>query len=439
MKESEKDLLRYLLVVAEEVISPEKRVDALIDFLTTRNIDQFPFKYNVHELHVTEFREMLGLVDQAGLDRVCSELKEVIRKYIRIEIEKARVRGNTQEITELNSIKGDNQILRNKLAKLENYLNTQKSGSGTANINTINKTNMSWLKSATLLQWTIILIGIFTVAVGFYFQAGSVQAIRGNSGKVLQHDSSFTEITKTDSSFYVDSAAKPAHRGLTRTITKQISTTGEKVPKDLGELGYKYILFGTALLLFMLVLPSLQEFNFFNLFSGKFRAMLETKKAESNAVEEDLARPSEAPTKITERKQKQVTFTPSGEAVEKDISVLSYENDPQKGKWGGKSENNSRKLIATVTPDLGNREWFNIELKVMSTDFKKPLTGKVQFHLHNTFINSTPFIYVKDGVASLKVKAYGAFTVGAEADRGNTQLELDLSELPNAPRQFVER
>src|SRR6059036_633347 len=44
----------------------------------------------------------------------------------------------------------------------------------------------------------------------------------------------------------------------------------------------------------------------------------------------------------------------------------------------------------------------------------------------------------RDGVARLRVVAYGAFTVGVEADEGKTQLELDLAELPKVPKAFRE-
>lgn len=64
----------------------------------------------------------------------------------------------------------------------------------------------------------------------------------------------------------------------------------------------------------------------------------------------------------------------------------------------------------------------------------------VKFHLHHTFSNPDPVISVQDGEAVLKLtKVYGAFTVGAEADDGNTFLELDLAELSDAPKEFEER
>lgn len=113
-------------------------------------------------------------------------------------------------------------------------------------------------------------------------------------------------------------------------------------------------------------------------------------------------------------------------------SILSLRgndnNDPQKGQWGGLNERNGRRLSATVKPTAGREDLYDVVLKVDSTNENLPLTGAVKFHLHPTFFNSNPIIFVQDGKAELKLVAWGAFTVGAEADNGNTQLELDLAD-----------
>lgn len=112
--------------------------------------------------------------------------------------------------------------------------------------------------------------------------------------------------------------------------------------------------------------------------------------------------------------------------------------DPQKGCWGGRPESNSRRLSARVAAlDDG---WFLVQLQVASTDpAKHPLSGKVRFHLHDTFPVPTPEMAVAKGVATIELRVYGAFTVGAEADEGATRLELDLSTLETAPQEFRER
>jgi hypothetical protein len=113
--------------------------------------------------------------------------------------------------------------------------------------------------------------------------------------------------------------------------------------------------------------------------------------------------------------------------------------DPQKHQWGEKAEVNDRKLSAKVTEVNWTRDYFNVELEVRSINPDKPLQGKVIFHLHPSFRNSDPEVDVIGGVAKLNLLAYGAFTVGAEADNGETRLELDLAELSAAPAAFRSR
>jgi hypothetical protein len=111
-------------------------------------------------------------------------------------------------------------------------------------------------------------------------------------------------------------------------------------------------------------------------------------------------------------------------------------DDPQKNKWGGKSERNDRKMTAEVkaTKSPG---FYQVSISVESTNTGNPLAGVVNFHLHPTFINPNPVIAVRDGKAVLELKkVYGAFTVGADMDNGKTSLELDLAELEEAPAEF---
>jgi hypothetical protein len=65
-----------------------------------------------------------------------------------------------------------------------------------------------------------------------------------------------------------------------------------------------------------------------------------------------------------------------------------------------------------------------------------PLTGEVQFHLHQSFPNQVLSRRVRNGFATCQLSAYGAFTVGAVADQGRTQLELDLALDESFPAEF---
>jgi len=112
--------------------------------------------------------------------------------------------------------------------------------------------------------------------------------------------------------------------------------------------------------------------------------------------------------------------------------------DFQKRRWGGRPESNHRTLSARVSPlDDGS---FLVQLQVASTDpATHPLSGKVRFHLHDTLPVPAPEMPAVKGVATIELRAHGAFTVGAEADEGATRLELDLATLEGAPREFRER
>ena len=115
-------------------------------------------------------------------------------------------------------------------------------------------------------------------------------------------------------------------------------------------------------------------------------------------------------------------------------------DDPWAGQFGGKSEANKRRLEAIIKPLDNRAEWCSIKLTVRSTNpIEAPLEGKVRFYLHTTFPNFKPIVPVVRGVAELNISAWGAFTVGVQADKGQTLLELDLSEHPDAQEPWRSR
>jgi hypothetical protein len=112
--------------------------------------------------------------------------------------------------------------------------------------------------------------------------------------------------------------------------------------------------------------------------------------------------------------------------------------DPQKGQWGGKSIRNNWEVSAAVT-EL-EVDWYDITLTVKAqAGTKKRLSGKVQFHLHDTFPEPVLIRGASGGRAVLNVQAYGAFTVGVLVERDETMLEIDLSKLKTAPKKFREQ
>jgi hypothetical protein len=116
-----------------------------------------------------------------------------------------------------------------------------------------------------------------------------------------------------------------------------------------------------------------------------------------------------------------------------------HPDDPAKGVFGGKASVQSpgtRDLTATVRPVRGDSHNFKIDLVLTSGDPK--LRGEVVFFYHPTFEVSHERVRVAGGEARIRLYAYGAFTVGVLADDGRTELELDLSELPDAPADFLD-
>ncbi|HVP30145.1 MAG TPA: SIR2 family protein [Myxococcota bacterium] len=119
------------------------------------------------------------------------------------------------------------------------------------------------------------------------------------------------------------------------------------------------------------------------------------------------------------------------------IPSMPPPNDPQKHRWGGQSRANGLELGASVLSDSPG--WFRVTLWVKPTSSERTLEGTVRFHLHDSFVPMVRTIVVRAGRAEETLSAWGAFTVGAEADGGETRLELDLAELPDAPQEFKSR
>ena len=122
-----------------------------------------------------------------------------------------------------------------------------------------------------------------------------------------------------------------------------------------------------------------------------------------------------------------------------DRSPGNAKNDPWKGVFGKTAERRHRRLRAEVAESRSSPGWYRVRVWVASANPNKyPLAGRVRFFLHNEFSHNRPFVFVKSGQAELRLHSYGAFTVGALADDGNTELELDLSEDESLPKQFRE-
>lgn len=126
-----------------------------------------------------------------------------------------------------------------------------------------------------------------------------------------------------------------------------------------------------------------------------------------------------------------------------EIKPATNLDDPQKGRFGGKAINNNRQLKAEVKKS-DYPGFYNVKIWVESLDSAKPLADEVIFYIHDSFNPSVYPITVDEFTADGKamddeILAYGAFTVGAVADKGKTLLELDLAEQTEFPKIFRER
>lgn len=243
--------------------------------------------------------------------------------------------------------------------------------------------------------------------------------------------------TSTTTSVKIDSTIKATGKKVvidTTIIIKPVEATAppsadETMIKKLGALfNYFLLLFGVFIIL--AILPRLKNLNF-----GKDGVTAEFYEI-AKAINEAQSQAAQAPQ--VPQGGKTATDEMKKNFMEEKVKLVNETGalDPQKGRWGGLSTNNDRELTATITRITGS-DWADITLTVKSTDPKKyPLKGVVVFHLHPTFVNATPVIIVLNGVAELKTKAWGAFTVGAVADGGASKLELDLKGLPGTFEPF---
>lgn len=110
-------------------------------------------------------------------------------------------------------------------------------------------------------------------------------------------------------------------------------------------------------------------------------------------------------------------------------------SDPQKGRFGHARERNGWSLSAT-SRDYNEKDGiltFNVFLRGPDNIH----ADQVYFVLHPTI---TPSIYVttmRNGRASIFLRTWGAFTIGAVAKHGEVLLELDLAEhLRDAPQAW---
>ena len=130
---------------------------------------------------------------------------------------------------------------------------------------------------------------------------------------------------------------------------------------------------------------------------------------------------------------------PGATAETRAMAKEAYEDDPNKGQFGGRPEANGLKLTAEVTKmDDIDEDYFRVTLKV-TTNGTRTLVQAVTFHLHPTFpVSEVPVLPINNEAVLVRA-AWGAFTVGVTVAGEDTKLELDLAELPGVPSLFKSR
>jgi hypothetical protein len=117
-----------------------------------------------------------------------------------------------------------------------------------------------------------------------------------------------------------------------------------------------------------------------------------------------------------------------------------WNEDPNKRKFGGSASVGGWLLSASLSPAAGpDKPACFVDLSVSSE--QKRVGVSVTFYLHPTY--DPPLLTVPtdgNGVAHLKLLAWGAFTVGAEIADGDqkTLLELDLATVRGGTPRFYE-
>ena len=127
--------------------------------------------------------------------------------------------------------------------------------------------------------------------------------------------------------------------------------------------------------------------------------------------------------------------------------VLTTRARPSRGdnahKYGGHAFADPYRVTGRVRidPDVEDEHLtFLANVRVDSGDPRRPLKGKVVFHLHNDFQYPTESLTASVGYAELvDIPTAETFTVGVELAQRGIQLELDLSRVPGSTAVFRSR
>jgi predicted Rossmann-fold nucleotide-binding protein len=109
-------------------------------------------------------------------------------------------------------------------------------------------------------------------------------------------------------------------------------------------------------------------------------------------------------------------------------------DDRQKNRWDGLSVGNGLEMRASVQENVLHG-MFDITVTIQSLNKKTGLGDQVAFFLHESFLDEVMYVNVINGIATLELVAYEAFTIGAYTSSG-VMLELDMQQQTGYPKSF---
>ena len=114
-------------------------------------------------------------------------------------------------------------------------------------------------------------------------------------------------------------------------------------------------------------------------------------------------------------------------------------SDLQKNRWGGEKVRDNKRIEGSVSGSLSAAKFFDLKLRVSSTEKANPLKGWVAFFVHDSFGFTDDVLYTnadKTGFAEVPLVAYETFTAGAFTQQDQTELEIDLNNEKGFPTDF---
>ena len=110
--------------------------------------------------------------------------------------------------------------------------------------------------------------------------------------------------------------------------------------------------------------------------------------------------------------------------------------DPHKGRFGGLSEHDGRKIVVKKIGGSQADDVLKLAIIIEPLPGASPITGDVNFNLHPTFRPAIATVEARNGSATCNISSYGAFTIGIEIRNENLKYEIDLATLTHLPLWF---